>query len=164
MKRVFVFVCIFVVLSFFLAGLAYSQTLKDYKARVRAEVRREMGLDEPGAPKAQKEKRMPDEGEKRHIKSVSEIARRSAAILMIIALIPAIIAKVKGRSFIAWYVLGLLFFIIVFPVSVFMKKLPKSGQELQPEEEEQEAAKIDVYKKIENLSKLKEKGILSGEE
>ena len=117
MKKVFVFGCVSIVLSFFLAGLAYSQSLEEIRAEARSEVRSEMGIDKPEKRYVQQERKrdMP-------VKVRVEIIRKLALISMIIALIPATIAKVKGRSFIAWWVLGLICFIVVFPVSMYMKK------------------------------------------
>jgi hypothetical protein len=116
MKKVFVFSCMIIALSLFLAGLAYSQSLEEIRAQVRTEVRSELGLDESRAPEKQ---------EKRASRTKLDIIKESALILMVLALIPATIAKLKGRSFIAWWVLGLLCFIVVFPVSVYLKKWPK---------------------------------------
>jgi len=119
MKKVFVSGCVSMVLSFFLAGLAYSQSLEEIRARARSEVRSEMGIDAPGKPDVRQERR---QGTSTLDKTGVEIIRKLALISMVIALIPATIAKAKGRSFIAWWVLGLICFIVVFPVSVYMKK------------------------------------------
>ncbi|RKY40847.1 MAG: hypothetical protein DRP85_07750 [Candidatus Makaraimicrobium thalassicum] len=118
MKKIFVFGCASIVLSFFLAGLIYSQSLEEIRAKVRSEVRREMGIDESGKPDVQQ-----DRERGTPVRTGLEIIQQLALISMIIALIPAAIAKVKGRSFIAWWVLGLICFIVVFPVSIFMKKI-----------------------------------------
>ena len=122
--------------------------------------------------------------------------RRSLYILMVFAIIPAIIAKQKGRSFIAWWLLSVLFFIFVLPITLFMKKNPakkhkligkaakerektdpvkeeKSVEEDKPREpenaqetqtEDPETSAVDIYKKIENLSALKDKGAITEEE
>ena len=131
MKKVLVFSCAIIVLSFFLANLVYSQSLEDIKAKARAEVRSEMGLDKP-------EKRYVQQVEEvgTPVRTRLEIMQQGALILMVIALIPATVAKVKGRSFIAWWVLGLIGFIVVFPISMFMKKLPKGSQGPKPATEE----------------------------
>ena len=131
MKKVLVFSCAIIVLSFFLANLVYSQSLEDIKARARAEVRSEMGLDKP-------EKRYVQQVEEvgTPVRTRLEIMQQGALILMVVALIPATVAKVKGRSFIAWWVLGLIGFIAVFPISIFMKKLPKDSQGPKPATEE----------------------------
>ena len=118
MKKIFVFGCASIVLSFFLAGLIYSQSLEEIRVKVRSEVRREMGIDESGKPDVQQ-----DRERGTPVRTGLEIIQQLALISMIIALIPAAIAKVKGRSFIAWWVLGLICFIVVFPVSIFMKKI-----------------------------------------
>jgi len=122
-KKVLVFSCAIIVLSLFLAGLVYSQSLEEIRAQVKAEVRRNMGLDEPVKQRVQQQKRV-DTPEKTKLQILQEVA----LIAMLIAVIPATIAKIKGRSFIAWWVLGLLCFIVVLPVSVYMKKLPKPAQ------------------------------------
>ena len=166
MKRIFLISCVIIVLGLLISGEAYSQSLEEIKAQARAEVRREMGLDDP-AP-------APTTG-KRYVEKTREVAapgsprvdmvKQIVGIMMVIAIIPGAIAKIKGRSFIAWWVLGLLCFIVVFPISVYMKKLPKEGEITPAEKEEEEAlGEADIYKKIESLSKLKEKGILSEEE
>jgi hypothetical protein len=38
-----------------------------------------------------------------------------------LGLIPAMIAKGKGKSFLGWYIFGFLLFIIAFPASLIMK-------------------------------------------
>lgn len=43
-----------------------------------------------------------------------------AAVLL--GLIPAFIARIKGHSFIKWWFLGALLWIVFFPVSLFLKK------------------------------------------
>lgn len=164
MKKVFLVACFFIILSCFMTGAVYSQSLEQIKRQARAEVRREMGLDDP-APAAQK----------KYVEKTKEVSspasprvdmvKQIVGIMMIIAIIPGAIAKFKGRSFIAWWLLGLLCFIVVFPASVYMKKLPTSNEKTPGEKEEEEALEeADIYAKIESLSKLKEKGILSEEE
>lgn len=48
-------------------------------------------------------------------------------IAIVLGLVPAIIAKIKGRSFFAWWGLGALCPFIVIPVSFFIKD--KSGKQ-----------------------------------
>jgi hypothetical protein len=146
-----------VVLSFLVPVLARCQnlgppqTLEEIRAQARAEVRREMGIDETRKPDVQQK----EERAAPHLKTRMEIMQQGALILLALALIPAIIAKAKGRSFIAWYVLGILLWIVAFPAAVFMRKAPESGKKKEEVEE------IDIYAKIENLSKLKEKNLIS---
>jgi hypothetical protein len=129
-KRVFIILlCALFFAGFFLTPASHSQSLEEIRAKARAEVRREMGLDEPVRPDMRqegisgtKEKGMP-------VRSKTDILIQAAFILMVLAIIPATIAKVKGRSFIAWWVLGLLCFIVVFPISIYMKKLPEAGRQ-----------------------------------
>ncbi|MFH1878727.1 MAG: SHOCT domain-containing protein [Candidatus Omnitrophota bacterium] len=132
--------------------------------------------------------------------------RMGVVILAVIALIPALIAKRKGRSFIVWWMLGFLFFVFVFPLSLFVgvsgkkKKNKKYGngtpgqmtggrtekgnREMKPAPGKEprdvntgEHAELDnedengldetvlsIYDKIERLSKLRDKGIVSEEE
>jgi len=40
----------------------------------------------------------------------------------LIALIPAFIAKNKGRSFVGWYIFGFLLWIVAFPLSLIVSK------------------------------------------
>jgi len=146
MKRTLFITCALIVLGLLTAGFVYSESFEEYKARLRSEVRNEMGIDTTvrktvpsiPAPSAQVKKTVTKTVTKQAgiSKSVRDklneitvlekvnyaAASKAVFSIMIIALIPAITAKVKGRSFIAWYVLGLLFFIIVFPVSVFMRR------------------------------------------
>ena len=159
MKKVLIYGCTVIVLILLMTGLAYSQslrpqTLEEIRAQARAEVRREMGVGETETIDMHKEE------SPAHLRTRLQIMQQSVLVLMVLALIPAMIAKLKGRSFIAWYVLGLLFWIVVFPVSVFLKKQPQpTGEAGETAEEE-----TDIYKKIENLSRLKEKNLLSEDE
>ncbi|MFC1480244.1 hypothetical protein ACFL5Y_02210 [Candidatus Omnitrophota bacterium] len=135
MKKLFVLGCVIIVFSLFLAGWGYSQTMEQIRAQAKAEVRSELGLDEPAKPavKRQTKKTTP---KVTSIRLGPNIIHQVMFVAMVIALIPATIAKVKGRSFIAWWVLGLVLFIVVFPISVYMKKLPdnkdssKTGEEV----------------------------------
>jgi len=52
-------------------------------------------------------------------------------IALIIGLIPAMIAKSKGSSFIAWYIYGCLLFIIALPHSLIMRADQKSIERRQ---------------------------------
>ncbi|MFH1553134.1 MAG: hypothetical protein ABID83_05835 [Candidatus Omnitrophota bacterium] len=134
MKKLFVLVCVTIVFSLFLAGWGYSQSLEEIRAQAKSEVRSELGLDAPAKPavKQQTKKVTP---KVTPIRIGPNIIHQLMLVSMIIALIPATIAKVKGRSFIAWWFLGLVCFIVVFPISVYMKKLPdnkalnKTGEE-----------------------------------
>jgi hypothetical protein len=159
MKRISIVVCVIIVLGLLAGVSAWSQSvqpqdLEEIRAKVRAEVKREMGVREPEKPDVQqKEQRVAP-----HLRTRLEIMQQGALVLLVLALIPAVIAKVKGRSFIAWYVLGLLLWIVAFPASVFMRKLPEAGGKKEETEE------ADIYAKIGNLSKLKEKGLISENE
>lgn len=42
-------------------------------------------------------------------------------LALVIGFIPAMIAKKKGRSFLGWYIYGVLLFIIALPHSLIMK-------------------------------------------
>ena len=149
MKKVLIYGCTVIVLILLMTGLAYSQslrpqTLEEIRAQARAEVRREMGVGETETIDMHKEE------SPAHLRTRLQIMQQSVLVLMVL----------KGRSFIAWYVLGLLFWIVVFPVSVFLKKQPQpTGEAGETAEEE-----TDIYKKIENLSRLKEKNLLSEDE
>jgi hypothetical protein len=39
---------------------------------------------------------------------------------VVLGLLPAVIAKVKGYSFLVWWFLGAAFFIVAFPLTIFM--------------------------------------------
>lgn len=159
MKKVLVCSCIVIVLGMVLSGLVYAQSLEEIKAQARAQVRNEMGLDRPV-----KQQEYVQQQDIRPAKTRLELLQQAALILILLAFIPATIAKLKGRSFIAWWVLGLVGFIIAFPASVYIKKTP--GSESKPGGTLRKGLlnKTDIYDKIENLSKLKEKGILSSDE
>jgi hypothetical protein len=43
---------------------------------------------------------------------------------VLLGLIPAFIAKRKGYSFLLWWFMGALLWIVVFPVSLFLKRKP----------------------------------------
>lgn len=47
-------------------------------------------------------------------------------IAILIGLIPAAIARSKGRSFVGWWIYGALLFIIALPHSLIMKSDPKA--------------------------------------
>lgn len=114
MKKIFVFLCVIVVIFSFLApNEAFSQNLEEIKARARAEARQQMGLDQP---KKTTDMDVP-------LSSGQELLLRLILFAMAIALIPAVIAKIKGRSFIAWWVLGTLCFPVVLVASLFIKKV-----------------------------------------
>ena len=160
MKRVFAFICIIIVLGCLVSGVCGAQSLEEIKAQARAEVRSEMGLDQP-QPRQQQ-----------YVKPVNassgmtrlELIQQVALILVLLAFIPATIAKIKGRSFIAWWVLGFLCFIVVFPAAIYMKKFTEGEEPPKSLPKKGLLNKTGVYEKIENLSKLKEKGILSSDE
>lgn len=44
-------------------------------------------------------------------------------LAMVLGLIPAMIAKLKGRSFFIWWVYGSLLFIFALPHAIFAKRL-----------------------------------------
>ena len=56
-------------------------------------------------------------------------------ILLFLALIPAFIAKNKGRSFGAWYVYGVLLFVIALIHSLLISKRPENKSEAEMREE-----------------------------
>jgi hypothetical protein len=128
MKKVFVFGCAIIVLMLFLAGVVYSQSLEEIRAQAKAEVKREMGISEP-EPERPRVKVREERAGSMSITFSPTLIQQLALIAILIALIPATIAKVKGRSFIAWWVLGILCFIVVFPISIYMKKLPEAPKE-----------------------------------
>jgi hypothetical protein len=114
MKKIFVFLCVIVMFfSFLVSNKASSQNLEEIKARARAEARQQMGLDQP---KKTTDTDIP-------LSSGQELVLRLIVFAMGIAVIPAAIAKVKGRSFIAWWVLGTLCFPVVLIASLFIKKV-----------------------------------------
>ncbi|MFC1548826.1 hypothetical protein ACFL5E_02585 [Candidatus Omnitrophota bacterium] len=122
MRRLFVSICVMGILAILMTGLVCAETMEEIKARARAEARQEMGLDKPAKPVAQQETgRSP-------MSTGQRLLQQLILLAIGLAVIPATIAKVKGRSFIAWWVLGLLFFPVVFFISLFIKKWPKPGQ------------------------------------
>lgn len=57
---------------------------------------------------------------------LDEIGGVGLFILILLAAIPANIAERKGGSFFAWWVFGLLLFIVALPMSIIMKGDPKA--------------------------------------
>ena len=126
MKKLSIFACVLVVLILFTAVLAYSQSLEQIKASVRAQVRQEMGLDQPErSPSPAQQSPRRQETKKTAALTLPKLntVQQIMLILAVIAFVPATIAKMKGRSFIAWWVLGFLCFIVVIPAAVYMKKI-----------------------------------------
>lgn len=134
MKKVFLVGFAGIVASLLMAGLVYSQSLDEIRAEVRAEVRREMSVRKPRVQPVVRraEKPVVKSAVRQVVEEIGtgmsdetriEVIRKVTLFMMGLALIPAGIAKVKGRSFIAWWILGLLCFIIVLPASIFMKKM-----------------------------------------
>lgn len=128
-RYLIIITCALFFMSFFLAAVSYSQSLEEIRAQVRAEVKQEMGIDEPARRQTPQETLPRAREEGMRVRSKTDLLVQSALILMVLAIIPATIAKVKGRSFIAWWVLGLLCFIVVFPISIYMKKLPEVSRQ-----------------------------------
>lgn len=174
------------------------RSLEELKASLRAQVRSEMGMDSSQRPSRQASDAA---GGRRRSLSLDNVLNsqepwrlKLVFALVVIALIPAVIAKTKGRSFVAWWTLGMLLFIVALPASVFMKPISaKTGPPLkkkknEPDKEEPEplqtaedkepesikdgsgvlessgSVALDVYEKIERISALKNKGVLSEEE
>lgn len=159
MKKLFVFSCAIIILTFIFAGVVYSQSLEEIREQVRNQVRSEMGVDQP-----QQQQRYVQKVDVTPGRTKIQLIHQAAIILIALAFIPATIAKLKGRSFIAWWVLGLFGFIVAFPISVYIKKLSKTAPKKSGGDTEEEAHESDIYSKIESLSKLKEKGIISQDE
>ncbi len=197
MKKFFSSMILAALLCVLVAGRGHSQSMEDVKSQIREQVKREMGVSDASQ---QPQQPVPQRRETAAVKKKVAVKQwnvplldelddetlvKLLLVLMVIALLPAAIAKAKGRSFIAWWVLGVLFFIIVFPVSVFMKsaKRSKAGPSREkrkkavetegenpaekdaprePEAERNDA--VGIYDKIERLAALKEKGVISEEE
>ena len=57
-------------------------------------------------------------------------------LLLLIALLPASIARAKGRSFGSWYIGGVLFWIIALPASIIVSdarpRCPECAEIVQP--------------------------------
>jgi len=58
-----------------------------------------------------------------------EIKMEIFVLVLILALIPAMIAKNKGRGFFGWYIYGLLIFIIALVHSLLIKEDTKAVEE-----------------------------------
>lgn len=206
-------VAVVMVLSF-IPVRAQAETLEEAKERIRQEV-----IDEYGPAPAKQQPaqfRAVSTQEKKQVKALPkksqkqpaqkspmdmslpfgvslEAALRMIMVMMFFAIIPAVIAKLKGRSFIAWWVLGTLFFIFTLPIAVFMRstrqprtakpdKAAQRSQEPQPREPDKTALDdkqpkktgkpsieksneaVDIYATIEKLAELKAKGVISEEE
>ncbi|MFH1664585.1 MAG: SHOCT domain-containing protein [Candidatus Omnitrophota bacterium] len=173
-------ITISVVSLYFLSAVrSPSQTLEELKAGIKAQVRQEMGLTSaPERRSAPQKKINPLPAKGKTALPGKNIPLQLAAISMLIAFIPAAIAKAKGRSFVAWWLLGALLFIVAFPSAVFMKPYPEKGPPKEPakpgekgtgeskkkKDDADDSPAISIYEKIENLSRLKDKGMLTEEE
>ena len=183
--------------------ITHAETLEEMKARIRNEVKDRYGASPPLTPSYQQDTAQnvttPQTRKKASDFSLlpdidPDTALRFAFVIMLFAVIPAAIARSKGRSFIAWWVLGTLFFVIVMPLSLFLKKEkthalhgrtgagsqekafsangkpPKEEIPVDPLKEaaapsdKKGSAALEAYEKIERLAALKEKGILTEEE
>lgn len=197
---------------FFVSSMAWSETIEEAKERIRREVESEMAPRKeplPPSPASAKDTYPAKKKVKQEINSgkkqaqagntieipvpfdiTPELAFRLAFVTMFFALIPAVIARMKGRSFIAWWVLGALFFIFVMPIAVFMRPMKRLGAEPHPApppkapekvpvkveksweppsvetdvHKDEGSSAIEVYAKIENLAKLKDKGVITEDE
>ncbi len=180
-----------------------AESLEEMKARIRNEVRDQYGARPPLTPAYQRnaDQNVKTPQTRKKTTDLSMLldvdpatALRFALVIMLFAVIPAAIARSKGRSFIAWWVLGTLFFIIVMPLSLFLKKKkphaahgkpsagpaekdirtderpPGEGTPIKPPEvgtvprDKTDSAALEIYEKIERLAALKEKGILTEDE
>ncbi len=120
MRKILLILCAIIMLSSIMPTMSHSQNLEEIKARARAEARQEMGLDRPVQQKKT--------GVEIPLATGQELLVRLALFAMALALIPAVIARVKGRSFIAWWVLGTLCFPVVVIAAVYMKKIETAQQ------------------------------------
>ncbi len=55
-------------------------------------------------------------------------------LAVLLGLIPAVIARSKGRNFVGWWIYGALLFIVALPHALLMKTDPKSAERMQLEE------------------------------
>ncbi|MBD3296663.1 MAG: hypothetical protein GF392_04785 [Candidatus Omnitrophica bacterium] len=135
MKKILICSAVAVVLVINSQERVSSQSLEEIRARARAEVREEMGISAPvNAPadrRATERERASSTGGSAS-RSVDDLLKQAALILAGIALLPAAIAKFRGRSFIAWWVLGVLFFPIALLASLFIRDRGKTGRD-EPE-------------------------------
>ncbi len=196
MRQLAVIISAGMVLCVFLAGRAFPKTLEEIKAEVREEVKREFGVLPSPKPapvpivRDVKPSKTPAGEETVSQKpfyaeifagASQETVLISVVSLLLLAFVPATIAALKGRSFLLWWIMGVLFFVITLPVSVLIKnkgkKVSAPGKEAPTRDEKKapeapEAKKVkaegssavDIYREIEKLSELKEKGIISEEE
>ena len=179
--------------AFFIAGvllfcsglvapaLSHAQTLEEVKAQVRAQVKREMGLDKVAEPadarrSERRRTKVRDPGkeqEKVDAKKqpfLEDIDYGEAAfwalVMLILGLIPAIVAKGKGHNFLLWWLYGFVLWIFAVPHSMLLKKGKQKKN--KPAEKkntgDQKEAENDIYEKIEKLAGLRKKGIISEEE
>ncbi len=194
MKKIIFLISVFLVFSLYCPLSARAQLSEADKARMRAEARQEAGITDASYPSSKATTRSQTRSAPRSA-SMDMILNIPAGtfwklvfLMVVVGLIPAGIAKYKGRSFIAWWVLGILFFIAAFPASLFMKGEGKKGSGILPArasapKQEESAHKQDMvtsgyeekevksvspaleaYEKIERLSILKNKGIITQEE
>ena len=200
MRRLTIIISVGMVLCVFLAGEVYSKTLEEMKAEIREEVRREFGITPSSTPTREPADRV----ERPSVKSITqqesggqvslydeifggidqETIVISVVSLFLLAFIPATVAAIKGRNFLLWLIMSLLFLPFTLPISVIIKnkkkkpqvpegeakETPVSGKKKSAEPTESEAKEaegssaVDIYNQIEKLAELKEKGVISEEE
>jgi steroid delta-isomerase-like uncharacterized protein len=123
MKKILVCCAAVSLLVIVFRGQASAQSLEDIRARAREEVRREMGISAPAGTPVRQDGAGPGPAgpaRKDVPRTTGDLLRQAALILAGIALLPASIARFRGRSFIAWWVLGVLFFPIALLASLFL--------------------------------------------
>ena len=129
--RKFSFLISLAVLVLVLSGsAAFSQSMDDVKAQLKAQVRREMGLsDTPTKAPSRTDARQPARQKNTFdldIRNIDiETALQWVIIMMFMGFIPATIAHFKGHNFFLWWLLGVAFFIVALPVIIFLKKREK---------------------------------------
>lgn len=113
-KTAFIVLAVLIFCYMMVPSGSHAQNLDEIRARARSEARQQMGLDRPAAPKKT--------GMDIPFTRGQGLVLRLVLFALGIALLPAVIAKLKGRSFIAWWVLGTICFPVVLAAAVFMKK------------------------------------------
>ncbi|MDD3089728.1 MAG: hypothetical protein PHT95_07275 [Candidatus Omnitrophica bacterium] len=201
MLKKMVFLTFILFFTMICSGLrAHAQSLEDIKAQIRRQVKDEYGASQQQSrpvadterPGTAKETLKKVESPKRHqvsfpLDAAATNGLRLAFLMIFFGLAPAGVAKVKGRSFMAWWTLGTLFFIFALPAALIMKPLKSAPQpkvvphqntgvevkEPSPKKNDETISSaptssgseaVTIYQLIEQLAVLKQKGLLTEEE
>jgi len=129
------------------------------KEEARAQVRQEMGITKPKpaadtSGKTVKNKKIPDvkQTARNFVRVLEGLGLTTfdadgiikwLSIMLILGLIPAFLARSKGYNFFIWWIMGIFFFIVALPVTLFLGKKIDDKKEAKPK----------IEKPVENAQK-----------